>query len=234
MLLGHCGVHGAVLVAICLAASAPSADGAVLTYSFTGEINSGPAKAVLGIDVGDPIVGQLTYDSETKLFGILGGVSIYRQNPVVSPNGMSLKIGSEDFSTPSGQAWYIGVSNNDADLDEIGFSYSIPIAPNPNLPGVTSISVTVQLTDSTQSVFSDESLPSSLVGNNFDQKQLLIDLSVISAGADYTGTLDSFALVPEPGTFGLALTATVLGVGYTCWRRRVRFSRASRWHARSR
>lgn len=209
--------------------SVPTVQAAVLSYAFSGEIISGPAKAVLGIDVGDPFSGTVTYDTQTKFFGLLGGVSFYPQSPVVAPSGMQLDIDGQDYSTPAAKNWIIGVSDNDPPgIDGIAFSHEVPIAPNPDLPGTTALNFVLRLVDNSQSAFSDESLPTSLSFDDFDQKQLLINFSQISAGPNYVGTLDSFSLVPEPATWSLALSAAVIGLGYARCKRRLRFSRASR------
>lgn len=216
------------IVAVTLLSLPASAQAALASYSFSGHITNGPAKAVLGINIGDSFSGTLTYDTKTNLLAVFGGVSIYGQSKVVPPSGMILDVDGQDFSTPAGQAWSIGVSNNDAPgIDGIAFSHNFPIAPNPDLPGTTSISLIVQLIDSTQSVFSDESLPATLSPDDFDQKTLRIVTSSIVVGSGYTGTIESFTLVPEPATIGLAASVGPLLGGYALLSRRFRFSRAS-------
>ncbi|MBL9125984.1 MAG: hypothetical protein JNG90_20240 [Planctomycetaceae bacterium] len=193
----------ALLVAANLV-NASRAQAALATFAFSGQITSGPVNGLPGINVGE-------------------------QSKVVPPSGMQLVVDGQDFSTPATQAWTIGVSNDDpGGFDGIAFSHKFPIAPIPTLPGTTELQLIVQLADSSQTVFSDESLPTLLSPENFDQKTLRIVTSYLTVGAGYVGTIESFTLVPEPATAGLAAAAAIRGAGYFRLSRRSRFSRARR------
>ena len=195
-------------VAISVLAMATSVSAATIKVNWSASIvdNDG----VAGVANGDTITGMFTYNDTVPDSGT-GSFGVYETNHVSSftLNGLS-------GSTSGNSIFVFNNINPEGDQFDTrgGGSYIGDL-----IDGSTFNLIFVRFTDSTRSVFSDTSLPSSLDPLDFDF--LFTSRLGLSSGRNISFRVDTFstAAVPLPASLPL-LAAGLFGLGYAARRKR--------------
>lgn len=210
-------IRVAMLLLLALALNVRVSAAATVSFAFSGQITSGSEPA-LGIHIGDPITGIVTYDSEappteignSALSLLFAGATAYQQSPIIPQSGVQLAIGGQDFSSSPARGMVMVVGDDVNGGDVIGISYSRPLPPNvPNAAG-DSVYFILRLIDSTGTALSSEELPTTIAASEFDQMTLDIGWLSLTKGAGFSAVITSFTPVPEPATSLLAICGVLL------------------------
>ena len=199
-------MQGRLLLPLALTLLFPTlGSAATITLTFTGTVTSIDPSLASVYAVGDAMSGSLSYDSTASdndpdtAFGSYDGAT-----------NLSFDVEGDVASAPLG---FVEISN---DLDTPGFdSFRAAVvceagtvcnAPAP--AGASPNSWELVLFDSTASVFSDDSLPTSLSLGGFDDAFVALIFSGDEVGGIVGITLETLTVtVPEPGVLGLLALA---------------------------
>ena len=206
-------------------AMSSTANAGLLTYEFGGvvsnviDVDSSGLVNTTGIDTTTTFTGTLVYDTAAADQGGPPGTRSYDAgvlNVVFDTGTMTYAAGADESIIQI-------TDNNSLFRDSYAQSVSQFISPSaftelPLVPGAVLWSMQLRLTDTSQTLYSDASLPTSLALSEYD----IATVSFLAGkdtftGADYEiiGDLTSLTLttpVPEPSALGL-LGVGLLGLG---------------------
>ncbi len=187
---------------------AGSADAVTLTVSFSGNITSVPNDLLSGFTVGQATSGSYEIDSLTADIDADPNLGLY-----LGPANFSYQFGTYVANVPAGGGGdSVLIQNDVSGLDRMGVNASCGVC-GPDVNGFSSSNLILALQDSTQSVFSDTSLPMSLMVADFDG--LSASISFPGAGGVFSSITSVSVSVPEPGTaplLGLTVVAVALAL----------------------
>ncbi len=157
---------------------------------------------VAGIDVGDAISGSLTYNDmpSTTNNNVDSSTYVFSSGFAVSVQ-IETHLFNSDAASPFNIITVLNNSNFDGDAFEVNAEFALlPIVVSPT--GQKAIRIKLQ--DSTETVFSDTSLPLSLNLSSFDNAGGSIFSADGSSNFYSIGfSIDTLTLVPEPATMTL-------------------------------
>lgn len=169
------------------------AEARLITFDFTGTVTTvrDDCGVVGTIVPGTSLTGRLTYD--TSVPETFPGVYNFATETV--PNGIYITIGSFMFNSICCDLFDIFITNNG--IDAIGVQEELPTSND--LSFFTDV-IVLTLVDSTGTVFSDTSLPTTLDLDDFDSSVVeIVGFCGTSGIFDIFGTLNTLTLrAPHP------------------------------------
>ena len=220
-------ISGRLIAVTLLLVCCESVRADALRYRFGGTLATSQF-ASHGMEVGEIFGGEFTLDPTLASNGAapFGLGTWYRTTVANEADYLTLQMGGRNIpvgppAIPLGVPLFYYVGNNrpvgtgGAPWDYFGISFSTPSIGGSN-PG----SVTLQLIDTTGTLYSDESLPSTLSLVNFDMARVVHSEPGISVGLDTGGPITTLQLVPEPGTWCLLIVGAGTTSIWAVWRRR--------------
>jgi hypothetical protein len=195
-------------VAFFVASSTVEAE--TLTVSFSGAVTTVPTELSSTFFVSDPITGSFEIDSLSPDFREDPTIGLY-----IGPTNFSFEFGSYLATGPGGGGGD-SVTVLNTTPDTFGFNGTCGgaacIAADVGAYFLTNMSLS--LTDSTDTAFSSDALPTSLDINDFDSAKVsLIFQHATLPSKTVVGEISSVTLVPEPSTSLLGMTAMLFVAG---------------------
>lgn len=224
--------HGFLAAAATLAifAITGAAQGGLVTYNFAGSVTSVDTGLEGTFSNGDAITGSFTVDDSV---GPRGGGSFPGETNVFDALvSFQVSFGSYTASLTGGPTQEIQVDVNGPNLN-LNDRYAVVTRASDGLTGadvggLALDSMFLRLDDTTNTVFTgadiSTTLPTDFTLANFTDNFIALNFVDIADPGSVTGTLNSLAPanVPEPGTMGLSLIATIAMGGNWLRRRRAR------------
>lgn len=206
-------------LAVVMAVGAPSStQAALITVDFQGTVDAVDSGLGSVFSAGQILTGSYTFDSGASN---VGGPIQAVYDAVTS---LSFSVsGPPGYSAASAAAQQIQIDINEPTLN-LTDRYSVVAVP-PGLVGDpvggNALSLfTIVLLDSSNTVFSDVSLPTSISLSSFDTRAFFIDFGNLASPLVVSGTIDSLAVIPEPTTLIIWTLLGGLAISIGWWRRK--------------
>ncbi len=205
-----------------------NASAELVTYQFSGILDidasvSDPTRWP-GINVGDHFEGTVTIDSNPPMSMPGDRGSVLYDWPLTDQGpAAALRVGQSDFFWPAGSGQGAQVRNGLGE-DTLNVSLSRSIFSGSQPGGET---LSFRFTDLDGAAFSNNSFPTFIdfglfEGAEFQVSRIvnLTPLPAFSQELNLRGTIQSFAVIPEPGTWLLLSVALMVAVAISIQRRR--------------
>jgi hypothetical protein len=195
-------------VAFFVASSTVEAE--TLTVSFSGAVTTVPTELSSTFFVSDPITGSFDIDSLTP-----DTDADPTRGEYIGPTNFSFEFGSYLATGPGGGGGdSVTVLNTTPDTFGFNGLCGGPGCIADDVGAYFLTNMSLSLTDSTDTAFSSDALPTSLDINDFDSAKVsLIFQHATLPSKTVVGEISSVTLVPEPSTSLLGMTAMLFVAG---------------------
>jgi PEP-CTERM motif-containing protein len=190
----------------------------LIAYDFTATVQSVDTSELttlgISVSIGDTMTGSFAYDpANSTADGFPANPNQGAYGFDVPPSSMSYTVGGYTFTADStllggypfpNPDFFVGPLNDVSGVDTLSIGSGSKV-------GARNVETNIRLFDTTASVFSDDSLPTSYSDQDFDSSLIRLFRIDTFAFTVFTAELDtlteSTAIVPEPSAF------IIMGVG---------------------